>query len=285
MKSRTRTLRPLFLVAALLAALLAPAGASATTTKQVALTFDDGDSELHIRQALAIAVSTQTPITFFPTGRSLNKFPNLWKAIGASGIPIANHTVTHASLTRSLAAKGRAGVTAELGGWLTIAKAKGIPYVKYWRPPGGSWNNDVRKIAQSLGLSLSMWTNSFGDTGAVCKNRKPWSHTISSFRNATKEVPGNKVVVLGHVNPNTTSTVRLLAAVIANYQGRGFQFVTVPEMETGTPNSIDWVKAADAVNAPAVKASGPRVPTSGPTPIDETDRTYTFAQANGTTCR
>ena len=69
MKSRLRTLRPIFMVAALIAALIAPASAAGTSVKQVALTFDDGDSELHIRQAVAIAVATQTPITFFPTGR------------------------------------------------------------------------------------------------------------------------------------------------------------------------------------------------------------------------
>jgi len=283
MKSRTRTLRPLFIVAALLAALLTPASASAVATKQVALTFDDGDSELHIRQALAIAVSTQTPITFFPTGRSLRKFPNLWKAIGEAGIPIADHTVTHASLTRGFAANGASAVTAELGGWLKIARDNHIPYVKYWRPPGGAWNNSVRSVAQSLGLTLSMWTNSFGDTGAICKNHKPWSRTISSFRNATKEIPEDQVVVLGHVNPFTASTVKLLAAVIANYQGRGFQFVTIPQMATGTPSNIDWVKAAAAVSAPA-KAGGARVPTSVPSPIDETDSKYTFAKANGITC-
>jgi hypothetical protein len=77
--------------------------------------------------------------------------------------------------------------------------------------------------------------------------------------------------------------VKLLAAVIENYAGRGFEFVTVPEMVTGTPNSIDWVKAAAAVSAPA-KAGGPRVPTSVPTPIDPLNTTYTFAQANGLTC-
>ena len=295
MKSRRRTLRPMVIVAALLAALLAPAGASATGAKQVALTFDDGDSELHIRQVLAIAVATQTPITFFPTGRSLRKFPNLWKAIGEAGIPIANHTVTHASLTKGFAAKGRVGVTSELGGWLTIAKEKKIPYVKYWRPPGGAWNNSVRSIAQSLGLTLSMWTNTFADTAQICKNGKAYSRTIRSFENATlsggagsdwwsKTAGGTKVVVLGHVNPYTAQTAKLLAAVITNYAGRGYQFVTIPEMETGRPNSIDWVKAAAAVSAPA-KAGGARVPTSVPTPIDQTNTKYTFAQANGLSCR
>jgi len=283
MKSRLRTLRPLFMVAALIAALIAPASAAAGSVKQVALTFDDGDSELHIRQAVAVAVATQTPITFFPTGRSLRKFPNLWRAIGESGIAIANHTVNHASLTKVLASKGRAGVVAELGGWVTIAKANKIPYVKYWRPPGGAWNNGVRSIAQSLGLTLSMWTNTFADTAPVCKKGKAWSRTASSFKNATKE-NGDKINVLGHVNPFTAGTVKLLAAVIANYAGRGFQFVTVPEMATGTPNSIDWVRAAAAVSAPA-KAGGARVPTSVPTPINPLDKTYTFAQANGISCR
>lgn len=284
MKSRLLTLRPLFMVAALLAALLAPASASGTSVKQVALTFDDGDNERHIRQALAVAVATQTPITFFPTGRSLRKFPNLWRAIGEAGIPIANHTINHVSLTKRLSVQGRAGVVAELAGWITIAKANKIPYVKYWRPPGGAWNNGVRSIAQSLGLTLSMWTNTFADTAQICKNGKAYSRTASSFKNATKE-NGNKINVLGHVNPYTASTVKLLAAVITNYAGRGFQFVTVPEMATGTPNNIDWVKAAAAVSAPAKKPGDARVPTSVPTPIDPLNMTYTFAQANGITCR
>jgi peptidoglycan/xylan/chitin deacetylase (PgdA/CDA1 family) len=283
MQSRRRTARPLFFVAILLAVLLAPASATGTSVKQVALTFDDGESERHIRQAVAVAVATQTPITFFPTGRSLRKFPNLWRAIGESGIAIANHTVNHASLTKALASKGRAGVVAELGGWITIAKENRIPYVKYWRPPGGAWNNGVQSIAQSLGLTLSMWTNTFADTAQICKNGKAYSRTASSFKNATKE-NGDKINVLGHVNPYTAQTVKLLAAVITNYAGRGFQFVTVPEMETGVPNSIDWAKAADAGRAPA-KAGGARVPTSVPTPIDPLNKTYTFAQANGITCR
>jgi len=45
MKSRLRTLRPFFVVAALIAALIAPASATGTTVKEVALTFDDGDNE------------------------------------------------------------------------------------------------------------------------------------------------------------------------------------------------------------------------------------------------
>jgi peptidoglycan/xylan/chitin deacetylase (PgdA/CDA1 family) len=296
MQSRRRTARPLFFVAILLAVLLAPASATGTSVKQVALTFDDGDNERHIRQAVAVAVATQTPITFFPTGRSLRKFPNLWRAIGESGIAIANHTVNHASLTKALASKGRAGVVAELGGWITIAKKYNIPYVKYWRPPGGAWNNGVQSIAQSLGLTLSMWTNTFADTAQICKNGKAHSKTWGSFFNATrtynagtswwsKTSGGTKVNVLGHVNPYTAQTVKLLAAVIADYDGRGYEFVTVPEMATGTPNNIDWAKAALAVSAPAVRSTGPRVPTSLPTPIDPLNRTYTFAQANGISCR
>ena len=283
MRSRLRTLRPLFVVAALIAALIAPASATGTSVKQVALTFDDGDSELHIRQAVAVAVATQTPITFFPTGRSLRKFPNLWRAIGEAGIPIANHTINHVSLTKRLSVQGRAGVVAELGGWITIAKVNKIPYVKYWRPPGGAWNNGVRSIAQSLGLTLSMWTNTFADTAQICKNGKAYSRTASSFKNATK-ANGDKINVLGHVNPYTSQTVKLLAAVITNYASRGFQFVTVPEMATGTPNAINWAKAALAVSEPA-KAGGARVPTSVPTPIDPLNTTYTFAQANGISCR
>jgi peptidoglycan/xylan/chitin deacetylase (PgdA/CDA1 family) len=264
------------MVAALLAALLAPASAAGTSVKQVALTFDDGDSELHIRQAVAISVATHTPITFFPTGKSLNRFPNLWKAIGEAGIPIANHTAHHYTLTK-LSITGSKSVTSELGGWIASAEKWKIPYVKYWRPPFGSWNADVKRVANSLNLTLAMWTNTFADTAPICKNR-----TIVAYNKATAGT-GAKVVVLGHVNLYTAQTVKLLAAVITNYAGRGYQFVTIPEMVTGRPNSIDWVKAKAAISAPA-KAGGAWVPTNVPTPIDQTNTKYTFAQANGITC-
>jgi len=295
MKSRLRILQPLFIVAALVAALIAPASATGTAVKEVALTFDDGDNERHIRQAVAVAVATQTPITFFPTGRSLRKFPNLWKAIGDAGIPIANHTVNHPNLKKRYAVNGTAGVRSELQGFINIARSFNIPVVPYWRPPGGSWDANVLRVAKSLGLTLTMWTNTFADTAQICKNGKPYSKTWGSFFNATrtysagtswwsKTAGGTQVNVLGHVNPYTAQTVKLLAAVIADYDARGFEFVTVPEMATNTPNNIDWVKAAAAVSAPA-KAGGPRVPTSVPTPINPLDKTYTFAQANGISCR
>ena len=296
MKSRLRTLRPLFMVAALIAALIAPASATGTSVKQVALTFDDGDNERHIRQAVAVAVATQTPITFFPTGNSLRKFPNLWKAIGDAGIPIANHTVTHPNLTKRYAVKGAAGVKSELQGFINLARSLKIPVVPYWRPPGGAWNSNVLRVAKSLGLTLTMWTNTFADTAPMCKNGKPHSKTWGSFLNATrtykagtswwsKTSGGTKINVLGHVNPYTAQTVKLLAAVIADYDGRGYEFVTVPEMATGTPNAINWAKAALAVSEPAKRAKDPRVPTSLPTPINPLDKTYTFAQANGFNCR
>ena len=295
MKSRLRTLRPLFMVAALIAALIAPASAAGSTVKEVALTFDDGDNERHIRQAVAVAVATQTPITFFPTGKSLRKFPNLWKAIGDAGIPIANHTVTHPNLKTRYAAKGAAGVRSELQGFINLARSLNIPVVPYWRPPGGAWNANVLRVAKSLGLTLTMWTNTFADTAPICKNGKAHSKTWGSFFNATrtysagtswwsKTSGGTQVNVLGHVNPYTAQTVKLLAAVIADYDARGFEFVTVPEMATNTPNNIDWAAAALAVSAPA-KAGGARVPTSLPTPINPLDKTYTFAQANGISCR
>jgi peptidoglycan/xylan/chitin deacetylase (PgdA/CDA1 family) len=259
----------------------------------VALTFDDAFNETRIRQIMAIAVSTNTPITFFPTGKSLNMFPNLWKAIGSAGIPIANHTVNHPNLTKRYAANGAANVRAEFQGFINIARNKGIPIVPYWRPPGGAWNANVLKVAKGLGLTLSMWTNTFADTASMCRNGKPYSKVNGSFRNATrtynagtswwsKTSGGTKVVVLGHAGPAVT--VRTLAAVIANYTARGYEFVTIPEMVTGTPSVINWSSAATAVSAPA-KSGGPLRPTSIPTPVDHTNTSLTFAAVAGVTCR
>jgi peptidoglycan/xylan/chitin deacetylase (PgdA/CDA1 family) len=204
--------------------------------------------------------------------------------------------MTHPNLRTRYRVNGAANVKAELQGFINLARSLKIPVVPYWRPPGGSWDANVLRVAKSLGLTLTMWTNTFADTAQICKNGKPYSKTWGSFFNATRTYNagtswwsessgGTKVNVLGHVNPYTAQTVKLLAAVITDYDGRGYQFVTVPEMATGTPNNINWAMAALAVTAHATDPNKPRVPTSLPTPIDPLNKTYTFAQANGISCR
>jgi peptidoglycan/xylan/chitin deacetylase (PgdA/CDA1 family) len=96
-------------------ALLLSAAPSAGATEQptrrgVAFTFDDGVSARGIREILAVAVAERTPITFFPTALSLQRFPQLWREISAAGFAIGNHTDGHRSLTLLLATSGEVAV-------------------------------------------------------------------------------------------------------------------------------------------------------------------------------
>ena len=62
---------------------------------KVALTFDDCWSESAVKQILQIAKENEIKVTFFPTGRVIKKYPELWQQVIAEGHEIANHTYSH----------------------------------------------------------------------------------------------------------------------------------------------------------------------------------------------
>jgi peptidoglycan/xylan/chitin deacetylase (PgdA/CDA1 family) len=229
----------------------------------VALTFDDGTNARSIRELVAVAVATRTPITFFPTAGSLRAFPALWRAVAAAGFPIANHTRNHRFLAKLLAAEGPAPVLADIRGFAAAAEAIGVPYLSVLRPPYGDRNSAVDALAAEAGFpTVAVWDTSFADTAPTCSGS-----VAGHVRAAGKGRSGS--IVLGHARPLLTP--RILAAVIAAYRARGLEPVALPTLLTGTPVVIDWAKAAKATSAPE-RDGGPRVPTAAPTPYDPADR-------------
>ena len=71
-------------------------------TKQplVALTFDDGPNPVNTPKLLALFKKTGVKATFFVTGNSLRKHPELAKRMVAEGHELGNHTTTHADLAK-----------------------------------------------------------------------------------------------------------------------------------------------------------------------------------------
>lgn len=229
----------------------------------VALTFDDGLSAQSIRELVAVAVATRTPITFFPTGRSLQQYPELWRAVAAAGFPIANHTVSHPFLRDLRERKGEAAVIRQITGFATIAAAIEIPIIAVLRPPYGDRDRAIDALAARAGFpTVAMWDTSFADTAPICNGS-----IAGHVRAATRGKAGS--IVIGHARPALTP--RILASVIAAYRARGLEPVALPTLLTGEVVEIDWARALEATSAPAVPG-GARVPTAAPVPYDPTDR-------------
>src|SRR5579864_3555600 len=65
----------------------------------VALTFDDGPSEIYTPQILDILKKYNVKATFFVVGASARQHPELIRRIQAEGHAINEHTMTHPMLT------------------------------------------------------------------------------------------------------------------------------------------------------------------------------------------
>ena len=265
------------------AALLLSAAPSAHGTEQstrrgVAFTFDDGASARGIRQILAVAVAERTPVTFFPTALSLQRFPQLWREISAAGFAIGNHTDGHHSLTDLLATEGAAAVSATITAWQAVAAELQIRTIPYLRPPYGERSAATDTIAGAAGITHVLnWGATFADTAPRC------SGTIAK-RIAHATSGGEGVIVLAHTGAKGRAyepmTARIFAQVIASYRARKITPVSLDTMFGAPKRIIDWTLAALATSAPA-KIGQPRVPTEAPAPYLDSEMSLSPGAAAG----
>ncbi|WP_328412354.1 polysaccharide deacetylase family protein [Nocardia sp. NBC_00403] len=66
-----------------------------TTSKVVALTFDDGPDPVGVQPVLDVLADKGVPATFFLIGQELERHPELGVAIAKAGHEIGNHTYSH----------------------------------------------------------------------------------------------------------------------------------------------------------------------------------------------
>lgn len=207
------------------------------TKPYIALTIDDGWSAANCKALGDILKARNVPATYFPYSNAVTGAPTSWRHISNEGFPIANHTVSHPTMTRL-------SYSSQL--WqIKTAKARieaviGRSSAPLFRPPGGAYNWNTRLAAGAAGMKyLVMWDTSFADTTTMSDG--------AHFNHAMRGTKGS--IILCHCGP--ASTVRIMAKVIAAYRARGLQFVTVQQLLGLKP-----IPTATATPTPSPSASG-----------------------------
>ncbi|MEY4102547.1 MAG: hypothetical protein RIR88_681, partial [Actinomycetota bacterium] len=131
-------------------------------------------------------------LTFFVTGAYASWRDNaeLLRPMVESGqIQLGNHTWTHPTLTKLT----DAGVATELKNTHEFLKnTYGVEAYPYYRPPYGTHDARVDKVAASLGYTTPvMWDGSLSDSGLITTDQ------VKQF--ATKYLIAEKIVI-GHAN-------------------------------------------------------------------------------------
>jgi peptidoglycan/xylan/chitin deacetylase (PgdA/CDA1 family) len=185
------------------------------TKKQIALTFDDGTNPDNVHRILGILYSAKVNATFFPTGRSVQLFPDIWKTAAGLGYPIANHTYSHQSL-RGLCYQLQ---LAELLHDKHVLDGLGLTMLPVMRPPYEEFDDGTRFATSAAGEShVVLWDVDTMD----------WTGLSVSAIVSRAVVGRAGSIVLMHTSPGNTANA--LRTIISRYRARGYTFVTIGQM-------------------------------------------------------
>jgi peptidoglycan/xylan/chitin deacetylase (PgdA/CDA1 family) len=182
--------------------------------KCVALTFDDGPSEVTAR-LLDVLGEHGARATFFLVGRNVREFPRLVRREAAEGHELANHTEMHANLRHASGER----IVAELRrAQSAIRRVAGVT-PKLMRPPYGETDGRVASVSARMGLAQVLWSLDPLDW----RDRNAERVERSVVAGARK----NSIVLLHDIHP---STVAAMPGILRRLAARGYFFVTVSEL-------------------------------------------------------
>ena len=210
-----------------------------TTSKVVALTFDDGADGANTNKILDILAKNNVKATFFLTGSGANNHPQYIKNIAAKGHQLGNHSYTHPDFTKLTATQMKSELdrTEALIKSLTGKTTKPI-----FRAPFGAVNSTVLNGVGAAGYGYTIQWNI--DT-------IDWKGLTASQINTkvqTNIKPGS--IVLMHTGAGAPGTPLALPTMISQLKAKGYQFVTVSQLlayQNTSTNKTYTVKSGDTL--------------------------------------
>jgi peptidoglycan-N-acetylglucosamine deacetylase len=181
--------------------------------KAIALTIDDGPDGRYTPQVLALLAQYKIPATFCMLGQSAAAHKGLVQEVVAAGHLIANHTFTHANLSKMDAGAVRGEMTRAND---ALASAGARPPT-FFRAPYGAWSPAVFQVCQELHLRPLDWSVDPRDWA-----RPGTDHIVSTVMGHTH----TGSIILEHDGGGDRSqTVAALAKFLPQLLAAGYRFV------------------------------------------------------------
>ncbi|MCL5795544.1 MAG: polysaccharide deacetylase family protein [Patescibacteria group bacterium] len=197
----------------------------ATTTTQkvankgkVALTFDDGPGR-YTTGMLNTLKDKGVKATFYVIGENAESKPEVVAREFNEGNEVGNHTYTHPDL-KKLTADAQSD---EIGKNNKTIKNIIPTLIPIWfRPPYGNYNDDTLNILPKLGLNKVLWT----------VDTRDWSgKSADDITSAALDGAKDGAIILMHDGvANSVETAKALPNIIDGLRNRGYQMVTVTEL-------------------------------------------------------
>ena len=190
----------------------------AVGSKVIALTFDDGPWRSSTDRMVAALKKADVTATFFMLGAQVNGQRALAKKVVQAGNLVGVHSWNHPIMVRRSDKTNKADLKRCKA---TIKSATGITPL-WFRPPYGSTNAALKRVAKSVGLRQVIWDVDTLD----------WKfRTVGSVTSRALAGARNGAVVLMHDGGgNRSATVAAVPRIIAALRKKGYDFVRLDEL-------------------------------------------------------
>ena len=202
------------------------------TSKQVALTFDDGPDPATTLPLLDLLGKHKVQASFFCVGQKVTTYPDLTLAIQRAGHTIGNHTFHHYWWTNFM--RGRA-LTKEVSRTQeAIQKATGQA-PRLFRPPVGLSNPHLGRVLQKAGLVCVGWDiRSF--------DRR--DNTKAVLDRVMARVRNGSIVLLHDGDTDAGRLLELVEQTIIRLQEKGYSLVSLDDMMYDPTGEMDYQRSA-----------------------------------------
>lgn len=187
------------------------------TKKTAYITFDCGYEYGTTSQLLDILKEKQCPAIFFPTGYYVQTQHDLLARMLDEGHLIGNHTVNHLRATDLSVDE----FLEEVNGLekLFLEQFPDGPKMRYYRPPSGTCNEWVLKLADKMGYKTVLWSFAYYDYDTA--NQPTPQEALQKAKDALH--PG--IVYLLHAE--STANVGMLGDLIDWIRAQGYEILPV----------------------------------------------------------
>jgi peptidoglycan/xylan/chitin deacetylase (PgdA/CDA1 family) len=191
----------------------------ANVPRQVGLTFDDGPWPMQTRQVLKVLHRYHASATFFMVGNLVERYPGIVRDVEDAGMPIGDHSWSH-PIEPPFAKLPPHRLTSEVVDTATeLRRAGAEPYL--FRPPGGSYDDDVLREARSAGMRTVTWDVDPSDYLDGTTKKELASYVLHHVH------PG-AIVLLHDGGGDQHATIGALPAIIKGIRKMGLELTSIP---------------------------------------------------------
>lgn len=199
----------------------------------IALTFDDGPNPSSTQRILDVLNANYSHATFFVVGTNAENYPDMLKAISASGCEIGNHSYNHKDLT-TLSTSDVEEQIEKVNRAVKKATGENTTVI---RPPYGAYND---KVIKQLEEPVILWDLDTEDWES--RNAKKIVDAVMS------SVKDGDIVLMHDIYDSTAEAVEIL---IPKLKEQGYQVVSVSELAKYKGKTLELDKAYGKIGGTA----------------------------------